>query len=295
MNIKIYSNPRTLLENAGAGWLWDAVFIVIAIGLVLSFVIEIFKLQRGEKPNFWGVAWKSAIIIILYNFLPQLLESTLDFTSGAETVQELDSEFYNTLEALTGNLMMVQDETLVTPECPRFHDITLSNSGIKFLADFSLQYMTKLFIYILMLSIWTAKEVVYTFGWSTMMSLNTIALCAALTFPAFPNHGFASIGLFFKATAALILWPVLYSVFIFIISPAMVELLKNLGKSFTCPYIYNITRETVSAVSGLIFTGLGFIIIPFFAGKIVNSDEAKNAAAAIHEININNFSSRFRR
>lgn len=295
MNIKIYSNPKTLLQNAGAGWLWDVVFIVIAIGLVLSFVIEIFKLQRGEKPNFWGLAWKSAVIILLYGFLPQLLENTLDFTNDIGSVQELDSEFYNALSALSGNLAMVQDEASVTQECPRFHDITLANSGIRFLTGFSLQYMTKLLIYLLMLSIWTAKEVIYTFGWSTMMSLNTVALCAALTFPAFPNRGFASIGLFFKSTAALILWPILYSVFIFIVSPAMVELMKNLGKSFTCPYIYDITGETVASVSGLVFMGLGFILIPFLAGRIVYSDEAKNAAAAIQEININNLSSRFKR
>jgi len=294
MNIKIYSNPKILLQSAGAGWLWDVVFIVIAIGLVLSFVIEIFKLQRGEKPDFWGLGWKSAVIILLYGFLPQLLENTLDFTNSTETVQELDGEFYNALTALSGNLMMVQEETAATPECPPFHDITIANSGIRFLTAFSLQHMTKLLIYILMLSVWTAKEVIYTFGWSTMMSLNTVALCAALTFPAFPNRGFASIGLFFKSTAALILWPVLYSVFIFIVSPAMVGLLKSLGSSFTCPYVYDITRETVISVSGLIFMGLGFVLIPFFAGRIVYSDEARNAAAAIRQININNFSSRFK-
>ena len=71
--------------------------------------------------------------------------------------------------------------------------------------------------------------------------------------------------------------------------------MRYLGKSFTCPYIYDITGETVASVSGLVFMGLGFILIPFLAGKIVYSDEAKNAAAAIQEININNLSSRFKR
>ena len=66
MNFNICYNPKTLLGSAGVGWLWSVVFIVISIGLAISFVTEVFKIQKSEKPDFFGVAWKGALIILLY-------------------------------------------------------------------------------------------------------------------------------------------------------------------------------------------------------------------------------------
>ena len=136
----------------------------------------------------------------------------------------------------------------------------------------------------LMLFVWTAKEVIFSYGWGTLMSLNMVGLCFALVFPAFPNQGFASIGGFFRSTAVFALWPVLYAVFIFITGKAQVEIMKLASEICACPYSFRIDRDTVSVISGLLFTGLSIAMIPILASKVAGSEQLKSTAANIKTI-----------
>lgn len=285
MNLNICYNPRTLLESAGVGWLWSVVFIVISIGLAISFVTEIFKIQRSEKPDFAGVAWKSVLIILLYLYLPDLIEKTMLVTYQFPIVAELDEEFFKAFSLYSSNLSMTTGLSADLPDqCPQFSDPMLGEAGTALITSFYFQYFSKLAVFLLMFFVWSAKEVVFSYGWGTLMSLNMVGLCFALVFPAFPDQGFASVGSFFRSIAVFALWPVLYAVFIFITGKAQVEIMKLASEICSCPYSFAMNRDTVTVVSGLVFMGLSIACIPVFAAKIVGSEQLKSTFANIKTI-----------
>jgi hypothetical protein len=285
MNLNICYNPKTLLESAGAGWLWSVVFIVISIGLAISFVSEIFKIQKSEKPDFAGVAWKGALTILLYLYLPDFIEKIMLITYRFPIVEELDEEFFKAFSLYSSNLLMISGFSGSVPSaCPQFSDPLLGDAGTTLITSFYFQYFCKLAVFLLMLFVWTAKEVIFSYGWGTLMSLNMVGLCFALVFPAFPDQGFASIGGFFRSIAVVALWPVLYAVFIFVTGKAQVEIMKLASEICTCPYSFRIDRDTVSVISGLIFMGLGISTIPLFASKAAGSEQIRNAVTNIRTI-----------
>ncbi len=282
MNFNICYNPRILLESAGAGWLWSVVFIIISIGLAISFIAEIFKIQKSEKPDFAGVAWKTVLTLLLYLYLPDFIEKIMLVTYQFPIVEELDEEFFKAFSLYSSNLLMISGLSgSVTAACPQFSDPLLGEAGTTLITSFYFQYFCKLAVFLLMLFVWTAKEVIFSYGWGTLMSLNMVGLCFALVFPAFPNQGFASIGSFFRSIAVFALWPVLYAVFIFITGKAQVEIMKLASEICSCPYSFRIDRDAVTVVSGLIFTGLGIAGIPLFASKAAASEQLKSAVANI--------------
>ena len=285
MNLNICYNPRTLLESAGVGWLWSVVFIVISIGLAISFVTEIFKIQRSEKPDFTGVAWKSVLIILLYIYLPDMIEKTMLVTYQFPIVAELDEEFFKAFSRYSSNLSMATGLSADLPDqCPQFSDPLLGEAGTSLITSFYFQYFSKLAVFLLMFFVWTAKEVIFSYGWGTLMSLNMIGLCFALVFPAFPNQGFASVGSFFRSIAVFALWPVLYAVFIFITGKAQVEIMRLAFEICRCPYSFAMNRDTVTVVSGLLFMGLGIAGIPVFAAKAVGSEQLESTITNIKTI-----------
>ena len=285
MNFNICYNPKTLLESAGVGWLWSVVFIVISVGLAISFVTEIFKIQKSEKPDFAGVAWKAALTVLLYLYLPDFIEKIMLVTYQFPIVEELDEEFFKAFSLYSSNLLMISSFSGSIPSaCPQFSDPLLGEAGTALITSFYFQYFCKLTVFLLMLFVWTAKEVIFSYGWGTLMSLNMVGLCFALVFPAFPNQGFASIGGFFRSTAVFALWPVLYAVFIFITGKAQVEIMKLASEICACPYSFRIDRDTVSVISGLLFIGLSIALIPILASKVAGSEQLKSAAANIKTI-----------
>lgn len=285
MNLNICYNPKTLLESAGAGWLWSVVFIVISVGLAISFVTEVFKIQKSEKPDFLGVAWKAAVIILLYLYLPGFIEKTMLVTYDFPTVAELDEEFFKAFSLYSSNLSMTDGLSGNIPDqCPRFSDPLLGEAGTALITSFYFQYFCKLAVFLLMLFVWSAKELVFSYGWGTLMSLNMVGLCFALVFPAFPDQGFASVGSFFRSIAEFALWPVLYAVFIFITGKAQVEVMKLASEICSCPYSFRMDRDTVTVLSGLVFTGLGIVSIPFWASKAACSDQLKSTVSNIKTI-----------
>ena len=285
MNFNICYNPKTLLESAGVGWLWSVVFIVISVGLAISFVTEIFKIQKSEKPDFAGVAWKAALTVLLYLYLPDFIEKIMLVTYRFPIVAELDEEFFKAFSLYSSNLLMISSFSGSIPSaCPQFSDPLLGEAGTALITSFYFQYFCKLTVFLLMLFVWTAKEVIFSYGWGTLMSLNMVGLCFALVFPAFPDQGFASIGGFFRSIAVFALWPVLYAVFIFITGKAQVEIMKLASEICACPYSFRIDRDTVSVISGLLFTGLSIALIPFLASKVAGSEQLKSAAANIKTI-----------
>ena len=285
MNLNICYNPKTLLESAGAGWLWSVVFIVISIGLAISFVSEIFKIQKSEKPDFAGVAWKGALTILLYLYLPDFIEKIMLITYRFPIVEELDEEFFKAFSLYSSNLLMISGFSGSVPSaCPQFSDPLLGDAGTTLITSFYFQYFCKLAVFLLMLFVGTAKEVIFSYGWGALMSLNMVGLCFALVFPAFPDQGFASIGGFFRSIAVVALWPVLYAVFIFVTGKAQVEIMKLASEICTCPYSFRIDRDTVSVISGLIFMGLGISTIPLFASKAAGSEQIRNAVTNIRTI-----------
>lgn len=287
MNLNICYNPKTLLESAGVGWLWSVVFIVISVGLAISFVTEIFKIQKSEKPDFAGVAWKAALTVLLYLYLPDFIEKIMLVTYRFPIVAELDKEFFKAFSLYSSNLLMISGFSESTPSaCSQFSDPLLGEAGTALITSFYFQYFCKLAVFLLMLFVWTAKEVIFSYGWGTLMSLNMVGLCFALVFPAFPDQGFASIGGFFRSIAVFALWPVLYAVFIFITGKAQVEIMKLASEICLCPYSFRIDRDTVSVISGLLFTGLSITLIPLFASKAAGSEQLKNAVANIKTITL---------
>ena len=287
MNLNICYNPKTLLESAGAGWLWSVVFIVISVGLAISFVTEIFKIQKSEKPDFAGVAWKAALTVLLYLYLPDFIEKIMLVTYQFPIVAELDEEFFKAFSLYSSNLLMISGFADTLPSaCPQFSDPLLGEAGTALITSFYFQYFCKLTVFLLMLFVWTAKEVIFSYGWGTLMSLNMVGLCFALVFPAFPNQGFASVGGFFRSIAVFALWPVLYAVFIFITGKAQVEIMKLASEICACPYSFRIDRDTVSVISGLLFTGISIASIPFFASKAAGSEQLKTAVANIKTITL---------
>ena len=285
MNLSLSRNPRILLESAGVGWLWDIVFIVITIGLVISFVVEIFKIQKAEKPDFAGVAWKSVMIIVLYRFLPDFIEKIMEITYDLPVVAQLDDEFYKAFSLYSSQLAMTFDPQSVNSEiCSVFADFTFANSEIRFLTSFYFQYFVRFFLFALMALVWISKEVVFSYGWGTLISLNMVGLCFALVFPAFPNRGFGSIGAFFRSVAVLLMWPVFYTIFLFIAGGSQIETMKLLQNMGACPYNLRIGSETVQAVSGLVFMALGIIGIPFVASKTADSEQLKSTLSNIKTI-----------
>ena len=285
MNFNICYNPKTLLESAGVGWLWSVVFIVISVGLAISFVTEIFKIQKSEKPDFAGVAWKAALTVLLYLYLPDFIEKIMLVTYRFPIVAELDEEFFKAFSLYSSNLLMISSFSGSIPSaCPQFSDPLLGEAGTALITSFYFQYFCKLAVFLLMLFVWTAKEVIFSYGWGTLISLNMVGLCFALVFPAFPNQGFASIGGFFRSIAVFALWPVLYAVFIFITGKAQVEIMKLASEICACPYSFRIDRDTVSVISGLLFTGLSIALIPILASKVAGSEQLKSTAANIKTI-----------
>ena len=285
MNFNICYNPKTLLESAGAGWLWSVVFIVISVGLAISFVSEVFKIQRSEKPDFASVAWKSVLIVLLYLYLPDFIEKTMLVTYDFPIVAELDEEFFKAFSLYSSNLSMSGGLSGNLPDqCPQFSDPVLGEAGTALITSFYFQYFSKLAVFLLMFFVWSAKEVVFSYGWGTLMSLNMVGLCFALVFPAFPDQGFASVGSFFRSIAVFALWPVLYAVFIFITGKAQVEIMKLASEICSCPYSFTMNRDTVAVVSGLVFMGLGIAGIPVFAAKTVGSKQLESTITNIKTI-----------
>ena len=284
MDIVIYYNPRTLLNAAGVGWVWDVVFLIILIGLTLSFVSEVFKIQKKEKPDFIGVIWKTVFIVLSYSFLPQMIAGTMNFVNSTVSSQELDIEFYKAFSMFSANLTSAGTISSEIPDgCPKNIDVTLMNAGIQFVSSYSFQYFAKLFLFILMVTVWVVKEVVFSWGWGVLMSINMIGLCSALVMPAFPGQGFGSLGSFFRSVASLSLWPVLYSVFIIITGDSLVNTFRITQKTLSCPTVYEVGRDTVTSMSGIIFMAGGIALIPYFSGKIVHSSQAGGFISGIKE------------
>lgn len=277
MDVKIYYNPKTLLESAGTGWIWEVTFLIILIGLTISFVSEVFKIQKKEKPDFFGVVWKTAMIVLLYRYLPDTIEKTMDFVNTAVSSADLDEQFYKVFSIMNATLTQTYSTENFPSGCPATQNVTIMNTGVGYLSAYFFQYFLKVMIFYIMLSIWVAKEIVFSWAWPVFMSLNMIGLCAALVIPAFPNQGFGSIGSFFKSLAAFSLWPVIYSVFIFICEKPLIKVFEITRKSLACPTSYEVGQSTVITISGTVFMALMIVIIPWFSKKIVSHEGVRSA------------------
>ncbi len=282
MNINIYYNPKTLLQAAGAGWVWDVTFLIILIGLTISFVVEVFKIQKKGNPDFSGVVWKTVIIVLLYTSLPGLIEKTMNFVNSTITSSELDNEFYKAFSLYSANLSGTGNKSETNPEiCPSNFDATLVQAGFQLISSYYFQYFAKLFVFILLVSVWVIKELIFSWAWPVMMSINMIGLCAALVIPAFPGKGFGSVGSFFKSVAVFTLWPVIYSAFIVITKDALILTFKLAQSCIVCPEVFEVGRNTVLATTGILFFALSIALVPFISSKIVNSSEVNSIVANI--------------
>ncbi|HQJ59905.1 MAG TPA: hypothetical protein PKV35_02845 [bacterium] len=282
MNINIYYNPKTLLQQAGAGWVWDVTFLIILIGLTISFVVEVFKIQKKGNPDFTGVIWKTVIIVLMYTSLPGLIEKTMNFVNSTITSSELDNEFYKAFSLYSANLSGTGKKSEINPEtCPSNFDATLVQAGFQLISSYYFQYFAKLFVFILLVSVWVVKELIFSWAWPVMMSINMIGLCAALTIPAFPSKGFGSVGSFFKSVAVFTLWPVIYSVFIVITKDALIATFKLAQSCIVCPEVFEVGKNTIVSISGILFFALGIALVPFISSKIVNSPEVNTIVANI--------------
>jgi hypothetical protein len=278
MDIAIYYNPRTLLNAAGAGWVWDVVFLIILIGLTLSFVSEVFKIQKKEKPDFVGVVWKTVFIVLLYRFLPDFIERGLNWVNTAGPTAELDNAFYNAFSLLSGNMSSVDQSTL--PEgCPPAEDVKFWNFTASYFISLLFNFIVRFVLFIVLVITWVVKLVIFSWAWPVLMSINMIGLCAALVIPAFPRQGFGSIGEFFKSVATLALWPVIYAVFMFIVGGALAGVFEQLHNNMMCPTTYEFGRTSVVALAGSVFMAFGIKSIPRLAESVMNHRGMGNIGA----------------
>jgi len=279
MKIAIYYNPQKLLDQAGKGWVWDVLFSIILIGLTLSFVVEIFKIQKQQKPDFFSVIWKTIIIVLLYKFLPSTLERTMNFVNTTIPSQKLDKAFYEAFSKYSANLIRTSmDSKDIKDGCTAIPDISLMNSGIYFFSSYLFQYFLKFSVFISLSSVWIMKNIVFSWTWPVFMSLNTIGLCAGLAIPAFPGQGFSTLGTFFRSLAAFSLWPVLYSSLIFITGEPLTKIMTTATYLLKCPAGFELGQEAVSVLSGTIFLTFSMAAIPFIAKRLVYSESTSRVA-----------------
>jgi hypothetical protein len=281
MNITIYYNPQKLLDQAGKGWVWDVLFSIILMGLAISFVVEIFKIQKQQKPDFFGVIWKTIIIILLYKFLPSTLERTMNFVNSTVPSEKLDKVFYAAYSKYSSNLIQTANSGKTPEGCTVIPDISLMNSGIYFFSSYMFQYFLKFCVFISLSSVWIIKKIVFAWTWPVFMSLNTIGLCTGLAVPAFPGQGFSSLGTFFRSLAAFSLWPVLYSSFIFIAGEPLVQIMSTASSALNCPSGYEPGADVISVLSGTIFMAFTIGAIPFISKRLVYSESTTKAVAGM--------------
>jgi hypothetical protein len=280
MNITIYYNPEKLLDQAGKGWVWDILFSIILIGLAISFVVEIFKIQKQQSPDFFGVVWKTIIIILLYKFLPSTLERTMNFVNTTIPSEKLDKVFYAAFSKYSANLIRTSvDAKDIKDGCTAIPDISLMNSGIYFFSSYMFQYFLKITVFVSLAAVWVIKKVVFSWMWPVFMSLNTIGLCTGLAVPAFPGQGFSSLGTFFRSLAAFSLWPVLYSSFIFIAGEPLSIVMTTASSALKCPSGFEPGPEVISVLSGTFFMGFTIAAIPFISKRLVYSTGTSRAVA----------------
>lgn len=265
--VNIYYNPKLLLQATGFYWIWNLTFSIILIGLMISFVTEVFKLQKKAQPDFWGVVWKSIIIILLYRYLPSTLGSTIAYINGLAGTAELDTAFYKVFQVLSGDLNQVPREAV--DGCV-VEEITLWNATMGTVMAHLWNFIARFTLFIIVIITWVVKEMIFTWAWPTLMSLNMLGLCFALVVPAFPNQGFGSVGSFIKSVVTLMLWPILYTMFMFIIGNALQTSFANLEQTLLCPSSYEFSRATVIAMTGAIFMAYGIKSLPKIAESVIN-------------------------
>lgn len=268
MDIKVYYNPEELLSVTGFYWLWNFVFAVILIGLTISFVTEVFKLQKKGNPDFWGVAWKTIIIILLYKYLPGILGSTVGYINSMSGTANLDQAFYKTFEILSGNLNQVAPDSV--PDNCVTQDVSWYNVTVGYVMAQTWNFIARFTLFVCIIIAWVVKEMIFTWAWPTLVSINMLGLCIALVIPAFPGQGFGSIGSFLKSVMTLMLWPVMYTIFMFIVGNALQYAFVNLQATLACPSSYEFSRATVLAMTGCLFMGYGIKSIPKKAEAIMN-------------------------
>jgi uncharacterized membrane protein YgcG len=294
MDIVINYNPKILLQEAGAGWVWDVVFLIILIGLTLSFVSEVFKIQKKDKPDFIGVVWKTIFIVLMYTSLPGFLTKYMPALITTSSTTELDSSFKRTFDILKGDLGSIpQDpdspdpavssgrrkQVNYGPKCPPPAKIGLMSFDSGALTNLFWVFLSKGLLFLCLVVTWAVKEVIFTWAWPTLMSINMIGLCAALAIPAFPRQGFGSIGAFFKSVATLALWPVMYRVFMEIVGKSLAISFQNLERALSCPTVFSFGHEVVLAFSGAIFMAFGIKMIPKLAESVMSHKGLGQVAA----------------
>ena len=267
--VNIYYNPKLLLQAAGFYWIWNLTFSIILIGLMISFVAEVFKLQKRAQPDFWGVVWKGIIIILLYRYLPSTIGGVVGYLNGMSGTAELDKSFYNVFSILSNNLNQVEVDRSKLPTGCVMEDVSFWNYYSSALMADLWNFLARLLLFVVVVLTWLVKEVMFTWAWPTLMSINMLGLCAALVMPAFPNQGFGSIGSFIKSVVTLMLWPVIYTVFMMIIGKALQASFADLQKTLACPSSYEFGRTTVVCLAGSVFMAYGIKAIPEMAKAVM--------------------------
>lgn len=280
MNITIYYNPQKLLDQAGKGWVWDVLFSIILMGLAISFVVEIFKIQKQQKPDFMSVIWKTIIIVLLYKFLPSTLERTMNFVNSTVPSEELDKAFYVAFSKYSSSLIQTANSSKTPAGCTTIPDISLMNSGIYLFSSYMFQYFLKFCVFVSLSATWIVKKIVFAWTWPVFMSLNTIGLCTGLAVPSFPGQGFSTLGTFFRSLAAFSLWPVLYSSFIFIAGKPLSKIMETASNALKCPSGFEPGADVIAVLSGTIFMTFTIAAIPFVSKRLVYSENTTKAVAS---------------
>lgn len=269
-------NPQKLLINAGAGWVWDVTFMIMLAGLAISFITEVFKIQKKNNPDFAGLVWKTAIIIILYKYLPSSVENIAQELNRSMKFSELDGEFFKAFSSVYANLNFSGVTEKLPDGCPANQNITIMNAGIDYAASYFTQYIQKLILFIIIAGIWISKEIVFSWIWPVLMAVNMLGMCSALVIPSFPGQGFASLGGFFKTLASVSLWPVVYSVIIFICKKPFVEVLEITNEMLKCPSVVSADTNFITALSGTASMLLMIVLTPHLSKRIIDHEGVKS-------------------
>ena len=261
---------KGLVSPGGAkNYIFSLMWVLVLIGLVSSFVVEVFKIQKSEKPDFLGVVWKSIIIILAIQFLPGFLDDLYGLIIVNPNSAQVDGSLNNLFN------LVAKDQTyqgLYSKECdalmeePSFLNITVKY----FISKFWMFFLKIILLFFLVMAK-IAKIVLLDMLWPIMFSISLYGFFSAIVFGSFPGGGgLKALVPFIKSSVTVALWPLVYVIGIGLLGNTIAESLDNVAKSIMCPALIYFGESFVKAVASCVFLTVFIKMIPKMSELIVS-------------------------
>lgn len=263
-------NLKALTAQGGAkNSIFAIMWVLVLIGLASSFVLEVFKIQKGEKPDFMGIVWKSVIIILTVQFLPGFLDTLFNALIVNPESAKVDDALNNLFSLIS------EDKThkgLVSTQCaalmeePDFFSITVKFLLSKFWL-FGIKFIMLFFLVLAKVS----KLILLDLLWPIMFSINLYGFFSSVVYGSFPGGGgIKAVGPFVKSAVTIALWPLIYIIGMELIGTTLSTSLDNVSMSIQCPGMIYFGESVIKAIGSCVFIGIFIKMIPKVAESVVN-------------------------